>query len=191
MVRYLALAIFLIAALTSCTKEEGKYFSVDSFARDLFLWKEGSYWIMRDSVTSQRDSFYVKTYSSSENRGNYEDKYEIIRIEIREVNGTNPALTTDWRLYLNSYDGSSSFGNTVSFPFYPFPLYASDIRMKSNGREYEHVYYNSSQIQYPTSSSTRFVSVHFNKESGILKLQMQDSLYKPVWLLEKSHIITN
>ena len=106
----LLLPLLALFAFAACKKDahsgnNGQYFPLDASFKQHFVFKPGSYWIYRDSVTGQTDSAYVTTADSTAVFTGgcvimNDDRREYWTINIC-VNSGNTADTDHWTMNLH------------------------------------------------------------------------------------------
>lgn len=156
--------------------------------------KEGSYWIMKDSLTGERDSFVLDRI----NNGHYAaytstqcfDNVQIKDLDINEYSlATNTKIDTiSWYIefdgrgfqvlhieYISRYAPTS---NSTKFS-----LVGTNSNVLINGK-----YYNSVDINQ-VSLNQDFITSYINSSDILLKVAFTNIDDKRVWELEKSNVI--
>lgn len=193
------LPVFLLL-IYSCKKNEVRVVHIDPLVKATFDWHEGSYWVMQDSATGQIDSFYVWYYNDRYSRSSEDKDLEIVNIVFREVNSSNLADSTAWGVtlsaeLLNSIEFSPddfphSWDSTCGFSgFFPCPIQYSDFHYISNGKQYQNVYFNSTEFVFGTNPLGFHLTAALNYNEGIVYLSSYCSKYRHTWFLLRHNIV--
>jgi hypothetical protein len=203
--------------MLSCNKKDDRqHITIDADVVANFSYKVGSYWIYKDSLSGQVDSFYVYRYGGAalNNSGTLLDNVGIY-IGQQKISGPGTTDTIDWAWGLWSNYISLSWTLTrfgqiadqigftvfISYPFslgHPNGFYGgisggnvTEILPKYllNGNSYDSVAvlnYNGNVNGYPIND-TYFI----NAKIGIVKMSLNHtngSLLR-VWELQRSNIV--
>ncbi len=107
-IKYITLLLLTgMICLSSCHKGDDPANLVPQNLKDLYLYRQGSYWTMRDSLTGRLDSFYVTRFDSSIGQysgGAFEDNF--VNISEANVDGINQADSAFYGFHLHG-DGAS------------------------------------------------------------------------------------
>jgi len=195
-------------------KEESKvtYAKIDEGLKKAFNFKQGSYWIYRDSLTGRIDSFItVANYldSTAYVKGGYKESLPAynIKIYISEFNLLSPSGEVskwEWQLVSNKVflNLITQYGQEYADQLFDFPLVKG---MKGFGPAGEYLCVDSftSFALLGNTHNNVFELHHFNRSSsviddwffinndvGIIKMRAVclDSVYH-VWELQRSHIV--
>ena len=114
--KYLCLlTLVALAAMPACKQKENKI-AVDSGLRSDFGYRQGSYWVYRDSVSGEVDSAYVISSGSAWHeaggclRMTNAPQIETMTIQIGVSNG-NPASSETWNMSMTEKKFSMYFAN--------------------------------------------------------------------------------
>jgi hypothetical protein len=101
--RYLVIIVALILAFCACKKQDNtKHVNVNADLKAAFNFLPGTYWIYRDSISGQIDSFFVRS-----NQDTYYlvsgQSFEDIRINISEYKIGSPISYSDTLFWIFDY----------------------------------------------------------------------------------------
>ena len=188
----LVVAVVLLG-LAACTKDTKQRPVLPFFAK-IFSWEAGSYWIMQDSATGRIDSFYVMSREISSSSA-AEDEWQAMETQIMQVNTADSNEWTRWHFRSPGNGIESHLRLTTSsepdsleyFPgFFYYPSAYQSISFSSNGRLYNNVYYNSTEIDFP--QSTKKLSLAVSSEFGLIWMKVNFRSYMHTWHLIRNKI---
>ncbi len=188
-------AVFCCAACSKSDNRSDPYYTIVPELRRIFNWRLGSYWIMRDSVSGQVDSFSVNLFQSPVPPYNYKHPDNLgVRIMGYPLPGIADTLETGFSL------------NPISENIYVFRDARKNINLSSrqilsapfqpnlsnyiqNGTEYGNVYSVVLPMfkPYDTVSSAE-IELVFNQERGLIRLADNIPGHARVWHVTRSSI---
>ena len=209
--------LFLFVVVVGCNKKDSQqHITIDADIVANFGYKVGSYWIYKDSLSGQVDSFYVYQYGGGvlDNNGTLIDDIGVY-IGQQKISGAGTTDTIEWALGLRSNYISlrwtlTRFGQTVdriAFPIfisYPFSLgHPSDNRggisggnvteilptYLLNGNSYDSVAvltYSGNVNGYPINDT-----YYINAKIGVVKMSLNhvNGSVLRVWELQRWNIV--
>ncbi|MEO6833935.1 MAG: hypothetical protein ABI378_14765 [Chitinophagaceae bacterium] len=190
-----ALFALIIIACYGCNNDKGVYTPIDPFIKSMFNWQKDSYWIMKDSLTQQIDSFVVDTFSRQIRNASYSGTYEYVYISVLDYDLNRKNLVSNWYVELGQRQGQNSFGygdiSSIDTQIYvpdifPCPLGYSDFNFNIGIKNFSHVYFNSTLFYWKPDS---FLSLYMNQSNGLIKVDIKLYNYRRVWELERAKII--
>ena len=202
----LILGVVISIFSVACNKTPNKL--VDDCLKAAFSFKEGSYWIYRDSISGEIDSFYVTSLSSQNyTNTNPSFTFDVITTSIiqRDENNPNAGVST-WKIQLEKntitfrYDIEAQYIYRINYDPINYPFI--------DGADYGNVYFEHvNLLNNVTISGNNFTSIgilyassgnglfnnyfYLNPKIGIVKINQQqgfDSTYK-VWEIQRWKII--
>lgn len=191
------LCVFIFAGiwlvLQSCSRCDNTTFNLSQDQRDFMSFKTGSYWIMRDSMTGQLDSFVITRWNNSylnfPDSKKCPDSYEFIGsdLSILEPATGVPVDTLSYGFTVNAtgYQTlAAGLPNGSIYNVIPFDLNFSNNAVLINGKTYNDVAVFS--YDYIGHKNTIFLS----KQSVLLKLVVdRDSTKFRVWEFIRGEIV--
>jgi len=197
--RNIIIVIFCLSFFACCKRKDEPVIYVSQRMKDLYFFKNGSNWTMRDSLTGRIDSFYV-SYTDSLIETYSVGKYEANYISIKEVNINNVDAADSMRFSFHL----ESTANTIDFKDYKF---SEDFH--SDGFGYGDITYsvfNYNGVNYTnvTEANDRqgiYVNLvrvdtllypsdyYLNKTEGFIKIRFNTKYHHFVWELLNSNII--
>jgi len=193
------------AFLHSCKKNGGlPDYPVNADLKAAFSFKPGSYWIYKDSISGEIDSFFVRQLVSTYNAITPNIPYTVDQVLtcITEWNTNNHADSNVWQISLIinnlyiSYDASAaylyllSYGPGISYPF--TNVYASDTVLVLNtysllGNNFENVV----EVHYVESSPLYSDYFYLCPDIGMVKIVFNHSYdtTNRVWELQRYDIV--
>jgi hypothetical protein len=191
--------ISIIIAFAACKKHDDKeYVPLNTQLKNSYSFKEGSYWIYRDSLSGRTDSFYVTNYSNY-NSTNTLYSEEVVAVEITQYNiGTQVSDSSHWMLVLKT-------GSTIDLEGYCWPLnkgfvnndISSDYPFINTTGVIVFPTYSIQNISYsnvaaifycPGISSTNSSLIYLKDSIGIVKNCLNFDTLHYAWLLQRYHI---
>jgi hypothetical protein len=178
--------IFLIAAaqtafLHSCKKQDNTAY-INPELKKHFNFKEGSYWIYRDSLTGSMDTFTVyNNITTITERDPYrsETLIEIQRIELRC--SKDPDILSGYFSLMNNSATyifpHFKYGTGVNYEYFSDPTRL--MIHSSNGISFDSV------VQITPDSSTFYIK----KDIGFVKLRLMKDTIRKVWELQQWKIV--
>lgn len=152
--------LFLICfsgLIYSCKTRKQAYVAVDPALRALMDFGEGSYWIMEDSITKQRDSFSVTKRDEYTSNGN--DLNQVIYESIIEYGLFSQDSVAFWATFMEKgfYNGVgySDLKTEEHYTFYLLPFNPAEYNYYTdfiNGHQYDSVVF----VQTHTYGGTKF-----------------------------------
>ncbi len=204
--------VVLTIVLSTCSKKT-TYTPVDAELKTNFWYKVGTYWVYRDSLNGEEDSFYVAETSdltnvASDNNGNTEEEidmkiYVYDTKKIEEIHfgvGRNLfgigfrdriySYVVDCGYNIFSVQNHSLFASSYSSNFNFGELLQTIPKFTLNGKDYNDVYvFHHKNVGSLGSSSND--TLYINEQVGIIQMRINhstDSLFKQ-WKLERFNII--
>jgi hypothetical protein len=194
---YWVLAALLLCIMWGCKKQPGTV-AIDADLEKNFSYKPGTYWIYRDSLTGEVDSFAVVDNHDALGNSNNFGNYTIQSAEIGTYhNGiANDTFLIRWDLQTNYvnytyYKGPSFSGGSLQYNplfYYPFKRY-SILPTYSVG---SNIFSNVAEIAtYPNGYFKAFPDVFYIcANAGIIKMNLSDSGFvNRVWELQYCNIV--
>ena len=198
--------ILLLSVFASCNKEkEPPFFGVDDHLKSEFVYKVGTYWIYRDSISGRIDSAYVtENFSSVREISN--GKFESVATKIiqREI-GLFPADTTYWWVILEGtyiylgyeHDSSSQSFRTEAISYPEFNNTTINVEAVKNlniaGIQYPLLYkvpYRIPEIpSLPVSYNKDFFYLDRKNWMVMMDLDHPAEYVRHVWQLLRCHIV--
>ncbi len=190
---------YLVIGLYACKKKLPNK-PIDADLKAAFSFKPGTYWIFKDAISGQIDSFYVRrTYTFNQTSGNPSYTFDEINIDITEMNlhpaGSDTAL---WRigliqniLNLSDYylDNFVNFDD-ILYPFISGPqssaVYAESINLISSFNIGNNNFNNVADIHFSIGLSDDF---YLNSDIGFIKIILQQRGANRVWELQRWKIV--
>ena len=193
----------LILLIASCTRKTN--YPVNSDLKSSFSYKPGTYWIYRDSISGEMDSFYV----TEQHLDNYKNEaenytYDQIGTYICQVSlDSNLSDTSKWRISIlknQIYVEWSWYSNEDYFLFgpiqYPFVV-------KKNGDENNRVVaiipnYDINGITFSNIAvcnsdtvSQVYATIQINADAGIIKINGRSTMGSghKIWELQRWHLV--
>lgn len=205
MKRYLPIQMICILAFLllneSACKKPGQTITVPVDAEMLkyFGYKEGSYWIYRDSVTGVEDSFFIHSIvtggsTTQVNQGEIED-YMYIHLYGFNKNNNDTIL---WTLgYYGNYTNMNIgyFSYLYGYQLFAYPFTYTYPNYLLNGVNYTNIL---AAHTWGAAGSSSFGNLfcddwyYINQDSGIVKVRLNhicDSVHYVVWELQREKII--
>ncbi|MBS1584112.1 MAG: hypothetical protein JSS82_00990 [Bacteroidetes bacterium] len=204
----------MLLMLCSCHKKKVVYNGLPDDLKAYFGWQKGSYWIFKDTLRGTRDSFVVTsnlvgTGKKTFDRYSDDYEYETLEMRIEEYYTNNTDSSRIWLFELNafkglyeSYLGSKSFstegGFTYGWPFVPgtdtggYVDVGKTVITRSlivsttiNNKDYDNVY----RYEVVNPSHNYDDDVMINKDSGLVRIVLNNAFGRQVLLPEESHIL--
>ena len=134
-----ATILIIFATFSACTKGNNNtpFIPITAGLKTNFGYKTGSYWIYKDSLSSETDSAYVDNYYlDSFYKGcvlyKGEPKYEGMNIFLK-INNNNPADTERWNFHLEDstfsislYNNLDSIESRLNLTLFKYPFRLGD-----------------------------------------------------------------
>ncbi len=99
--RFVLFAFLLLAV--GCSKKKMTHYPVNAELKAAFNYKPGTYWIYRDSISGEVDSFFVTRYDSSFHQEPEKDySYDVITIRVAVLN-IEPKVDTEQKYFEYAY----------------------------------------------------------------------------------------
>ena len=122
------LCIYLSVAISACHKNTIPHYTVSAALKATFGYKVGSYWVYRDSVSGEEDSFYTYVSNfSTENEG--DALVDRMGIGLKNYSITAPNDSETWgilltdSIFLISFQNSNDYVETeLDFFLFSFPF---------------------------------------------------------------------
>jgi len=204
---FIILSGLVLVQLCACQKQSSHpHEPIDSLLVQNFNYKVGTYWIYKDSLTNEKDSFFVtdNTFSSANSSSNSQSLTDLITINISQSNSNS--IKAKWSLILSHnvmdcvYNGSISIQYN-DFIYVPFTVGLlgyneedSGFVISVNNTDTVNSNYYSSVVKFKHINDAGTVFPHFdntfyfNMAAGIIKMELnQDTHY--IWELQQYKII--
>jgi hypothetical protein len=182
------LGLFL---LPGCNKKEPMPFAISAQLKSFFNYQQGSYWIMRDSVSGEIDSLVVVGYENGVMKPSSET-VEIIKITVKNFPYARPDTSRTFFIQLLATSTVSTFSflfpNNATASFFGIdPVLNSPNRTSyvQNGLTYSNCYDVTSFERNAGSLQMRLV---MNADTGLIKLSTDFPHDSSVLELQKSKI---
>lgn len=182
--------IFLFS-LISCNKCQNEISDLSAEVQDFYNVKEGSYWLMRDSVTNDLDSFAFYSNGTGYSTPDYFSKHCYRQFQYAVLNITCPAKnnlnleiasTNGGIIGFTIQDNSTIYGRVSTTEIAGFDMNNISV----NGQSYDSV----TLCSYQDASEAYFINTYIDKAHTLLKLVIRkDNLLLHTWELEKANII--
>jgi len=213
-----AFMLLISFAFPSCHKNESVNEPINDLLKAAFNYKPGTYWIYRDSLSGNVDSFFVTRNSDGISNPSGNNTVEVMNIYISEYNIAPIPVNTDtqsWVLYYerncldliyNPYDpnylGGFSFAPVINYPYedilYGSPdLGSSFIDTAFTINLFQNYVLNGNSFSNVAEINHRYDSVlndwfYISPDVGIFKMRFNqtwgDTLYK-IWEIQRWHIV--
>ena len=179
--KYLIAATITLLFIASCHQDDTPFYGLSDTQKNFSNFKEGSYWIMRDSLTGRMDSFVVSSAvtssftTSSNNEGEYIVEERGIVIDQYKALGSSTDIKWTIRLFGKGSQVINYGTSTRSILPVFFPLTFAQSNIVVNGLPYSGVDVSQSNVGY------------FDNPHVLLKLT--DTIDQFVWELDRATII--
>jgi len=200
---YLAVALCIcITGMYSCKKNNPvPHRIIDADLKGAFDFQPGTYWILRDSLTGQVDSFYVRgTSSNNLTSGNPSYTFDEITVDIKEVNETPAGSdTARWGIGLEQnevgfsdwYDNQYFNFDAIVYPFtsgiQPSAVYNQSISIPNTVTIGINSFNNVAAINFTSSWLNDYF--YLNADVGFVKIILNQSGATRVWQLQRWNIV--
>ena len=192
--KYLIFCLFVIIIIAAdCHKDKNDpYYTLTDAFKNFTIFKEGTYWIYKDSITNNFDSLMLTTYYiEKKHANNFNFYYDELRQEffssynnliiigtsqIHEVDNNNYYIFYS-RLRGNFISGISIGTSNFYFPTLKYVAYYDSIQVLNH-------FYKEVKVFTLDSIETSFWAKHI----GLIKSIVNDSTGTKIWLLDRYHI---
>lgn len=192
-IQILVFASMLITAI-GC-KEDYSHIPINSELKKSYGFNLGSYWIYKDALTGDVDSFYVSGYDHNPSLWkNHDQTYESLIIRITQFKPKYPSEQIEWFYELKGNTMTMSYayyGYGASFDDPEFAVYPFNYNIPSltiNGNQYERI----AEINHTNSNPyQRFDDVFYLKDGvGFVKIDLNYDYNRLhyVYELQRYHI---
>ena len=200
-IKRLSIGLLLVLAGMGCHKKDNGDYPVTNEIRDLYLFRPGSSWTMKDALTGRVDSFYVAGFDSiSSQSPNRNGRTEELYITIREVNAdhSNVADSASYTLHLVGGTAGLTYRDYIFKEEGNCPAIGSAIvwhdTFQSNGQSYTHVAESAvvwlMTVNGITDTNLAYLNSYFiDHEHGIIKIGFVSKYHRFDWELIQAHII--
>lgn len=178
-------------------------YAVDADLAAAFSYKPGTYWIYKDSLTGQIDSFYVTQLTTN----NFKDPsgtytYDLIGVYFAErgITSLTSTDTSSWRIYLQQNQFSLDHYwkyeyvdyDAVEYPFINNSskgVYNERVIINNSITINSKIYANTTTINYYSNNINDSYFIYPN--IGMLKISINHSYdsFRKIWELQKSNVI--
>ncbi len=195
--KYYFLCLLTILAFAGCKKNDQPITYIPQNLKDLYLFREGTYWTMRDSLTGRIDSFYVSHFDSTFNSYNgrtFEENFTNIH-EVN-INNINPADS--------AFYGYNLRGSELNFVYKDY-MFNEDIHYSggwqsatllpefiSSGKSYVSIFkYREIADLYVDYNAAGYSDddYYYNSKDGFVKIRMKTKYHHFVWELINAHVV--
>jgi hypothetical protein len=181
---------FILFFISGCKKAGLDPIQIDDHIKSFYSFKKGSYWIMKDSISGQVDSFLVTDYQNSSINKGGGFSYQRINIMIHEYSRSS-VDTFDWALIMENTSDNYLFlinrNKNIAFTtsnIIPTPNTIPLITYSQDGNSYNDVLVTPLANESPTEK----IEVAINSENSFIRLAVNSSIYSHVWHLVYSRI---
>jgi len=205
----IAIGLFGIMLFANCTKTpSATHILIDSFLVKNFNYKPGTYWVYKDSITGEEDSFYVhdNVSTSTSSGNNYNSLEDNININIYQNSSAN-IKQANWFVNMNGKVLDIRYSGNITIEYVYFLIVPYQLGLLNNSNEdsgYVVSINNSVSINkktyagvvitkhknnldslYPSYNNTFFI----NNDMGIIKMVLNQGTLHNIWELEKCNIV--
>jgi len=189
-----------IIAASACKKEGPAHIYINADLKTHFNYKPGSYWIYRDSLTGQEDSFFVLTNEfQTQSMTKDQDLVDDILIYIRERSiSPGYADSSAWAVYLSDNKWNLIWGRNdpaSSYPNISYPFTNQNntviINILSNYTCSANTFNNVAKMYLPIGYTQYNDWFYVTDSVGVIKMRINhplDTLYH-VWEIERWNVI--
>jgi len=191
-----------IMGMYSCKKNNPiPHKIIDAHLKGAFDFQPGTYWIFKDSLTGQVDSFYVRNnWNSIYTNASPSYTYDGITVDIKEVNelpiGSDTArwgigLAQNQLAFSDYYKDDFFNYDAIIYPFtsgiQPYDVYPeSIILMSSFSINNSTIFNNVAEICYSGGVNDFF---YLNSDVGLIKIVLNQRDAIRVWELQRWNIV--
>lgn len=205
----IAISLLGLMQFTNCTKTPVQHYPIDTFLLNHFNYKLGTYWIYKDSLTGEEDSFFVhdNTFSSIQEISNSPALTDNIDIDIFQYNNAKQYIAK-WKMSLCARIIFLAYAGNIDISYNAFiliPFKAGLIGYNDADSGYvisvnnidtinSVTYYNIAIIRHLNDffhvNAFFDDTFYFNSDVGIIKMDLKHDTHN-IWELERCKIIRN